>query len=240
MIMLTPCQYSNLKNEIEILKQEKMRANNSTPQTDVAQNAVIQNSVPTFTSSDPTLTPASTPAPAPAPVPSVSDSDSSDFRNQNNPSIDQVVELLPKNIRNKGKLLLTHIEQSACLTWDSLLHVIISGKVLHRSNLADLMKYVLQTGRSPSFIPNHLIDFLCCLKKANVPQTILNANARKKIQTIKNADSSSESRSINQNQSVAGGGVADLNVDAFSFPPPGLKSLQNKNKRKKSFVWMDY
>lgn len=232
MILLTPCQYESLRKEIEILKNEKM---NGSPSDVSAQSDNIQSqSVQKSQSEEKSVIPQ---------LPQSDDSSKTDTQKENKPTIDKVVELLPKNIRNKGKLLLSHIEHSSCLTWDSLLHIIISGKVMHRSNLADLLKYVLQTGRSPSFIPNHVIEFLCCLKKANVPQTLLNATARKKIQTIKNDDISnlsSESRSANVSTSSGGGGDSILNVDTFSVPPPGIKSLEKKNKRKKSFVWIDY
>ena len=234
MILLSPCQYDSMKREIEILKNEKLKLQPTQTETEVKSH-------PNVISQNPTNTQASLSSSLGASVlPQTDNSNTSSSK----PNIDQVVSILPTNIRNKGKLLLSHIDQSACLTWDSLLHIVIEGQVLNRSNIADLLKYVLQTGRAPSFTPNNLIEFLCCLKKANVPQTLLNATARKKLLTIKTDDVSKISTAVGGGGGGGGGGgdssTADLSLDTFSLPPPGLKSLQNKDKRKKSFVWLDY
>lgn len=218
MILLSPCQYESMKRELDILRNEKLKIE-STHNSNQGETPV-SNQVST--------------APSTSQDSSISSTDPSPASNR--PSIEQVVSILPTNIRNKAKLLLSHIDQSACLTWDSLLHIIIEGKVLNRTNIADLLKYVLQTGRAPSFVPNNLIEFLCCLKKANVPQTLLNVTARKKMLTIKSDDVNTEQKGGSDVDST----LAHLNVDTFSVPPPGLKSLEKKNKKNKTFVWLDY
>ena len=243
--MLSPCQYESMRREIEILKNEK----NKTESAYSSNSGITSNQINAEASSAPVNSSIHTEVGKPS-LPQVepeltrsSVTEAGTHLESSKPSIEQVVSILPTNIRNKAKLLLAHIDQSACLTWDNLLHIIIEGKVLHRSNIADLLKYILQTGRAPSFTPNNLIEFLCCLKKANVPQTLLNATARKKMITIKNDDACSFSSSASKGGGDSlggGGGLSDLNVDTFSLPPPGLKSLKDKGKRKKSFVWLDY
>lgn len=212
MILLTPAQYNALKenNNTNIVKA------NIDPKNDISDNNI--------------------PATASTGVPV---SDQVETVVPNDDKVEKVISLLPVNIKNKAKQILSHLlSTKSILSWNDSLQILVSGNIFSKSNIADLLRYVLVTGRTPSFTPNYLLQFLCCLKKSNVPLSMLNNASRKKIQSLNLDDCSiSNIKSDLMQDDLKGAGMSNR-----SYPPPGIKSITDieSNQTKQDFIWTDY
>ena len=158
-------------------------------------------------------------------------------------SINEITELVPKNIKHKSEQLLKHLNQSKVLKWDKQGRIVIDEKTLESSNIADLVRFVTQSNRKSTFIPSNLIPFLCSLKKSHVPLLLLNAPTRERLNAITDPDDElKQSIKLNENQSQTGSGVVNTNL----LPPPGLSKFPSPNQTKKNitknniFTWTNY
>ena len=96
-------------------------------------------------------------------------------------SIDNVIQLIPKNLKNRARQLLLHIKQSNALKWDSTGRIEIQDHTLQATSIVDLVRYATQSNKHSSFIPNKFREFICALSKTNPPLSLLNREAQKLI-----------------------------------------------------------
>lgn len=86
---------------------------------------------------------------------------------------DEIIESLPKNYKNKGRLLLSHIKRTNDIGVDDLNQVVIDGKPLEGSNITDLVFDYVKPGKQ--WGPTGWKEFGKALKRTNVPrQAIVN------------------------------------------------------------------
>lgn len=84
-----------------------------------------------------------------------------------NLSIEDILESIPKNLRNKSKLLLQQINKNNVIEWDKNGQMSINNKSVQGSNIIDLVNDVIRT-RKPTF-PKGTDIFLEALKEINTP-----------------------------------------------------------------------
>lgn len=100
--------------------------------------------------------------------------------------MDEVIRLLPRNIKHNGGIILTYMNKDPDINWDKDLQLVVKGNIIKGSNLIDLIKstqYLYKT-----FIPLGAKDFNKALSKYNLPQTcikIKNNRSEKQITTKK-------------------------------------------------------
>lgn len=86
------------------------------------------------------------------------------------------LDAIPKQYQKKAQLLIDHIRKSPHLGWNQRNEVVINGESLTNTNILDLVDDLVRpkTKRNPRGIQ----DFVRELKKANVPQTLINNRRR--------------------------------------------------------------
>ena len=85
---------------------------------------------------------------------------------------EQILESLPKSIRNKVKALLNHIERNGhYIHWNEKGEVIIDGELIPNSQVIDLIKCCFYPYKD--FTPQGLEQFQTALSHINTPHTLI-------------------------------------------------------------------
>jgi len=84
---------------------------------------------------------------------------------------DDIIENLPKNFKNKGRLLLSHIKRTDNIDVDDIGQVVIDGKTIQGSNITDLVYDFVKPGKRGAYWgPTGWKEFGKFLKRTNVPR----------------------------------------------------------------------
>ena len=87
------------------------------------------------------------------------------------PPIDmqEIIDSLPKNCKNKGKILLQHIRRSPDMEWNEKGQLIINGNLVEQSNITDLVHHFVRPTRNRPQ-PEGWSQFANVLHSGNVPR----------------------------------------------------------------------
>ena len=81
----------------------------------------------------------------------------------------QLIDLLPKPIRNKGRILINHLKANKTIQWIPSGELLVDGSPIQGSNITDLVHYV--TRRRPTVkTPLGANQFMDLLNKTNAPK----------------------------------------------------------------------
>ena len=87
-------------------------------------------------------------------------------------SVEDIVQCLPKSIKNKAKVLLDHLIRNQAVHWNDKGEIsILEGANITGSHIVDLVKCSLLPYKS--FIPAGYDQFQLALQETNIPKSIL-------------------------------------------------------------------
>ena len=96
---------------------------------------------------------------------------------------DRIIATVPQKSKSRARALLDLLTQTD-IAWNNDGECILKGESIQGSNICDLVKCLLFNYRS--FQPNGYHEFIQCLAKNNIPETlIVNAKCRNDIQQLK-------------------------------------------------------
>lgn len=96
----------------------------------------------------------------------------SESQQRNGITNEEILQCMPKNIKNKASLLLNTINRSKNLEWNSKGEIVIAGEEpIPGSHIIDLIKFTLFPYKH--FIPIGLEQFQQSLQNINIPQSLL-------------------------------------------------------------------
>jgi len=96
-------------------------------------------------------------------------------------STNQILDSLPKNIRNKVRAILNHINQNGdYIQWNEKGEITIDGESIPNSQIVDLIKCCFYPYKD--FTPEGLEQFKVALSKINTPQTLIGGGGLKHLQ----------------------------------------------------------
>ena len=88
----------------------------------------------------------------------------------------EILEAVPKSIRNKVKALLNHIQRNGkCIEWNENGRVTIDGERIENSQIINLIKCCFYPYKD--FIPEGLDQFKAALNRINTPHTLIGGGA---------------------------------------------------------------
>ena len=99
-----------------------------------------------------------------------------DTKKENKLSDQDILSLLPKKLRDKGKQFLHFLKTEPSIDWDEKGRVIIDGNILNFSHITDFLKDTLQPGK-PIEPVEHLESWYAKLSDS-VPLTLVHAQRR--------------------------------------------------------------
>lgn len=102
------------------------------------------------------------------------DPSTSDQHQEENQGIssEEILQCLPKSIKNKGKILLQCINRSNMIQWNAKGEIVISNQEpITGSHIVDLIKYTLFPYKH--FIPVGYEQFHQVLRDINIPQSLM-------------------------------------------------------------------
>ena len=124
-------------------------------------------------------------------------------------STNQILESLPKSIRNKVKAILSHIERNDnYINWNEKGEVTIDGDLIPNSQIIDLIKCCFYPYKD--FTPEGLGQFKIALVHINTPHTLIGGGS------LKGLSPTAKKRTASQPLP----------------PPPGIPT-----KKRKQWVW---
>lgn len=85
-------------------------------------------------------------------------------------SNEEIIEALPKNLKNKGKLLMSHLKRNPNISTNDRGEVIYKGNLIEGSNLIDLVNLFVRPPRKNRALPAGWQEFRQFLRESNVPQ----------------------------------------------------------------------
>ena len=89
----------------------------------------------------------------------------------------RLIDTIPKTLREKAKLLLAHIKDTAPLTWNERGEIVSKGEVLQNSNITDLINETVRA-RKLGEAPRGWSTFSQALRESNVPIDLIGNKSR--------------------------------------------------------------
>ena len=87
----------------------------------------------------------------------------------------EIIEAVPKNIRNKMKALLSHIQRNGYIEWNDKGEITIDDTLIPNSQINDLIKCCIYLYKD--FTPAGLEQFKAALGHINTPHTLIRGGA---------------------------------------------------------------
>lgn len=131
-----------------------------------------------------------------------------------------ILRCFPKNCVNKCKILLQHIRNNSSIQWNSLGNIIIDQQVIEKSNVIDLLRFLLLPAKEQ---PSGWDHFAFALAKCNIPVSLVSNGIAK-------ADINQHSSAIisDVNQSGQGAGEGSILSETSLSQPKEIKEENNK------------